>query len=259
MPVIATGTPVRTAMVLWQNRFFPSRILDPTAGNRINVTDPATWNAWTPSGMNQNLIFDLVIARPCNTVGIAAHTLASNGASVAVHRSTDGVSWTAASDRYYPVTDDDFILTFPTGTYQYWSLNFLGGGFSVGVAQGGLRLDFPHSPIPGYVPLHHARKYTKLFNDSVKGQFLGNRVMAGGAETDVDMGFFERSWMEGNIAGFEAHYNQGGTFFYAGCPELYPNDMGYCRAKGDDETLAIEFTEADKMATLSFGVRAYVG
>ena len=120
-------------------------------------------------------------------------------------------------------------------------------------------MEFPHPPVDSYTPLHRARRYTKMFNDSLRGQFLGNRVMAAGAETEVDLGFVTRSWLEGNISGFEERYNQGGTFFYAGCPALYPRDMGYCRANGEDAALEIEFTEGQRLATLSFGVESFVG
>lgn len=259
MPAVITGTAVNNASVLWSNKLSRTSIINPTDGNRVNLTDPATWSLFTPSASGPIVSYDLGQSEEIDSLGIAAHNLASSGASFTFQYSTDNTTWNNARPSYSPLTDDDLFFIFPAQTARYWRINFVGSGFTVGVAFGGKRLDLQHAPIDGYTPIHHARKYTKLFNDSIKGQFLGNRVMSAGAETRVDMGFFDRSWMEGNIRGFESHYNQGGTFFYAGCPSKYPLDIGYCRAGGDDDTLEIEWTEAEKMATLSFSIRSYVG
>lgn len=259
MPVVVTGASVNNAIVLWDNKFSSTAILNPTGGNRINLTDPATWSVFAPGAAGPTVTYDLGTDQAINCVGIAAHNMGTTGVSVTIQYSTDNSSWSNARPTYAALTDEDLIFCFNVQTARYWRLNFLNGPFVMGIAFGGLRLDFPHAPIDGYTPLHHARQYTKLFNDSIKGQFLGNRVVAAGAQTQVDMGFFDRAWLEANIRGFESHYNQGGTFFYAGCPSKYPLDMGYCRAGGEDETLSIEWTEADKMATLGFGLRSYVG
>jgi hypothetical protein len=80
-----------------------------------------------------------------------------------------------------------------------------------------------------------------------------------GAATDVDLGFVQRTFVDGALVGFKTHYDQGGTFFYAGCPSMYPLDMGYCTAGSEDETVAVEYIQADRLANLSFGVVAYVG
>ena len=123
----------------------------------------------------------------------------------------------------------------------------------------GSKLAFPHTPIDSYTPLHHARRYEKMFNDSIKGVMLGNRVMASGAETDVDFGFVNRSFVDGPLRAFESHYNQGGTFFYAGWPAGQPLDMGYCRADSEYAIVNVEYIEGDGLANLSMGLKAYVG
>lgn len=260
MAVVGSDTN-NNANILWDNIMTRSTISNassPSENPRINVTDPATWSSWSMAARN-NLDFDYGSVVEVDCISIAAHNLGSSGADFVLESSDDGVTgWTAAHARQFPLTDEDIIVMFPVRSSRYWRIN-VGPTFSIGIIFVGKRLIFPHAPIDGYTPLHHARRYTKMFNDSIKGQFLSNRVMSAGAETQVDMGFFERTWLEANIRMFERHYNQGGTFFYAGCPAKYPLDMGYCRALGEDEILAIEWTEADKMATLSFGVRAYVG
>lgn len=225
----------------------------------IATIDPATWSSWRPTVAGASAQYDMGSAVEVDCVGIAAHDAATSGVTLWIEVSTNGTTWTQARPGYAPLTNEDLILPLQSQSFRYWRIRQAGGICNIGVVFIGKRLTFNRSPIDTYTPLHHARQYTKLFNDSIKGQFLGNRVMAAGAETDVDMGMFDRSWLEGNIRPFEYHYNQGGCFFYAGSPLKYPLDMGYCRALGDDETLAIEWNNADRLASLSFGVRSYVG
>lgn len=258
MPAVVYGPAINHTIVLWNNAFNSTSIVDPSLGNRINMTDPATWSKFTPTATNPYVEYDIGREATLNAIGIAAHTLASSGASFRLQYQLDGV-WTNAFTDYSPLTDEDILIVFPNARGQNWRIRFTGGGFVVGVAFAGFHLAFPHAPVDGYTPLHHARKYTKLFNDSVKGQFLGNRVLAAGAETSVDMGFFDRPWVENNIRGFENHFNRGGTFFYASSPSKYPLDVGYCRAAGDDETMNIVWTESDKLATVDFNIQSYVG
>lgn len=258
--VVAGATSPNNATVLWQAVTPTVTTSGGVAGYPvINVTDPATWSSWRPSRSNGWVRYDFGVATSISGCGIAAHNMATSGVTgVAVQSSTNGSTWTARAT-YEPLTDEDLFIMFPAVSARYWRVLLTGPAANIGVVVFGSRLVFPHAPIDSYTPLHHSRRYTKLFNDSVRGHFLGNRVMAAGAETSVDLGFVDRTWLEGSIRPFEYHYNQGGTFFYAGCPGKYPLDMGYCRAGGDDETLSIDWSEADKMANLSFGIRSYVG
>lgn len=260
MPVVYDSGVGNTnhARVLWQSHFTASRVQFPSVDGRVNVTDPATWSVWSPQEDNPALRFDLGVNRFINSIGIAAHTLGSRGVSVRIQYSNDGSSWTNAMPPFTPSNNDDLLILFVGMSAQHWRILFTGSGFTIGVVQGGYALRFPHPPVDGYTPLHHARKYTKLYNNSIKGHLLGNRVMAAGANTNVDFGFLERDWLEANIGGFEKHYNQGGTFFYAGCPSKYPDDMGYCWAAGADDVLDISFIEADRLASLSFNIESFV-
>ena len=87
---------------------------------------------------------------------------------------------------------------------------------------------------------------------------LGNRVMSAGAETSVSFPVVDRAWVDGPLVPFASHYNQCGTFFYAGWPSGKPQDMGYCRAPGETDIVEVEYIHADKLASLSFGLHGYV-
>jgi len=256
-----SATDGNKAFVLWDNILTRSTITSPeqpTNGPRINALDPATWNSWSVQ-LGTSLIADYGSDYTVDSVGIASHTMATDGATILIQHSPNGTDWTSAHPPYIPLTNEDIIIVFPQVTARYWRVLVYNAPTTVGVVFLGKRLIFPHTPIDSYTPLNHARKYTKEFNESIKGALLGNRVMAAGAETEVDFGFVERSWADGPLVPFERHYNQGGTFFYAGYPGGKPLDMGYCRAIDADATIAVEYIEADKLASLSFGVHSYVG
>ena len=261
MPVVISGaaTPTNVATVAWQTRTVTVTSSSAVAGYpAINLTDPATWSSWKPSSVGGWAAYEFTGATQINTVGIAAHNMGSSGASFDIQGSSDGTSW-ATQVSYSPLTDEDILLLFPTTTFRHWRIRMNGNTANVGVLVLTLRVSFPHTPIDSYTPLHHARKYDKMFNDSIKGAMLGNRVMASGAETEVDFGFVPRLFVESSLLTFESHYNQGGMFFYASWPAGLPKDIGYCRTNSEDGTIQIEFIEGENLASLSFGIHAYAG
>lgn len=261
MPAVVIGQEINAVCVTWFNQFTAGRIMESPVGDRANVTDPATWSSWYGSGSLWNPItFDLgANPSPMSSVGIAAHNLATKAVKYRILYSFNNVDWIGVAPAVLPTTDEDIHVIFPEVTARYWRVLMEGQGASIGVIIGGPTLQFPHSPLDGYTPLHHARRYTKLFNDSIKGQFLNNRVIASGAETDVDLGFLPRPWVDARIRGFERHFNTGGTFFYSGCPSKYPLDTGYCRAASSEEVVEIEWIEREKMANVAFRIQSYVG
>jgi len=265
MPVVIQPGAQNTskAMVLWDN-ILTRAVSASDFGTDANYpsincrNDEATWSSWRTNVADGYFAVDMGSNTQVSALGIASHNLASSGAGVMVSHSDDGITW-VDMNTVNPMTDDDMIVLFGSVSARYWRVTITDAAASIGVAFLGRPLVFPHSPVDSYAPLHHSRRYEKLYNDSLKGHFLGNRVMSAGAETEVDMGFLDRNWLELNIRGFEKHYNQGRTFFYAGCPSRYPDDMGYCRSANSDESLVIEFIEGDRLSSLSFGVRSFIG
>lgn len=269
MPVVIQPGAQNTskAMVLWDN-FLSDGVITGSSGTdpnypAVNATkDESTWSSWK-AGDNVPRMgefrVDLGEVKTFSALGVSSHSLGSDGATIQLYASSDGVNYGGPRQSYSPDSDDDFMLLFQNYTFRYVIIRIISGPSSIGVVFLGKPLVFPHAPVDSYTPLHHSRRYEKLYNDSLKGHFLSNRVMSAGAETEVDMGFLDRNWLESNIRGFERHYNQGRTFFYAGCPSRYPDDLGYCRSAGSDESLAIEFIEGDRLSSLSFGVRSFVG
>lgn len=270
MPVVLYGgVEANKSLLLWNNHLSHPQVTVTDTGSlaaypAINAAkDINTWSVWkgTATGaarLNANIPPGRGWQRN-NALGISNHNLASSGSSIRLWHSDDDESWSSVFPDYAPLSDEDILFHFPATTHRYWRVVATGPSPSIGIVSLGEALVMPRTPKDDYTPLHHARKYTKYFNDSLKGQFIGNRVMGAGADTQVDFGFVDRSFADGPFRGFEDHYNRGGTFFYAGWPGGAPQDIGYCRAAGEDESVAVSYIEADKLASISFGVRSFVG
>lgn len=260
--VIQSGAvDTRQATVLWENKLTAMNYLASSSAAgypAVNVTSPDTATEWRPTSVPAWVQGDTGGSTICDSVGIASHTIGSSGASIDIQYSPDTATWTTIQT-VTPTTDEDLFLIFPETSSRHWAVRVRNAIPTIGVIFIGKRLVFPHAPIDSYTPLHHSRKYTKYFNTSIGGHLISNRVESMGAETEVDIGFVQRSFVEGDFRRFQKHYNQGGTFFYAGSPVNYPLDVGYCTASSDEEIVKVEYIQADKLANLSFGVRAYVG
>lgn len=249
------------ATVIWDNAWANGTI---TATSElqgypaINVADPSTNTSWRSIGTVAGAVMlDAGYSVRTDCFGIAAHNIFSMGATISIQYSFDGSSWNGIMAPT-PDSDDDIMMIFPEITARYWRF-YVSNPCNIGVIFSGKRLIFPNPPVNNYTALHHAKKYTKYFNTSIGGHLISNRVQSVGAETEVNLGFVKREFVENNLVGFQDHYNQGGTFFYAGVPSMYPKDIGYCTASSDDAVMDVSFIHAEKLASLKFGVRAYVG
>ena len=226
--------------------------------NAVNSNDDDTWNSWKPSAVPAWIASDMGSAVICDSVGVSAHTMATAGASFRVQYSSDGVSWTDAFASYTPTSNEDILVFFSAISARYWRFYTTGAIANYGVIRIGEKLAFPNAPISGHKPLHHARTFEMLSNESMGGNFIGTRVVRKGAETSVNIGQVDRDWAETYVVKFEEHFNTGKTFFYCGSPLDTPADMGYCKRPGGDKELSFTWVEGDVMADISFGLMAYV-
>lgn len=223
----------------------------------VNVLDPSTYNSWRATSIAGSVIFiNTNNPRGYTGVGISAHNMASVGALVRVHYSDDGENWNLLSE-VIPTTNEDIFILFNRVNTRWLRINFQQGRPNIGVVMAGLCLTFPSTPIDSYTPAHHSKQYTKQFNRSIQGQFLGNRVMGSGGTMSVQFPHIARDWVDGPLLNFEDHYNRGGTFFYAGWPGGKPQDMAYAWPGGDDSIIDVEYVNADKLSTVGFDMQFY--
>ena len=265
MPVVLTDpTAADKTVILWDNPLENSVLSssgDQPINPAINAINDSTFDYWGNNGTGSTYLGKSGSAGilTANALGVSGHNLATTGGSIYLRRSVDNVTFSNVITPYSPLTNDDLFFIFPVESNVYWRILFDGVGSYVSNVKLGQRLDFPCTPVVGYKPTHHSRKYTKYFNNSVEGHLLGNRVMSSGGSTTVDFPEIPRSFVDGPLRGFEDHYNRGRSFFYAGWPGGKPQDMAYAWADGEDAMIDVTYTGGDKLATVGFGMSLFYG
>lgn len=263
MPVITTGMPPINKTCILFNSWFSRPVTTVTWSSQnsafpaLNLTDPSTYNSWMPQTAPSWVQFDLGSSRPVSSFGLAAHNAASSGGGIQLLSSTDGVDFSNTVVSYSPLTNEDLLFIFPEVQARYFRVRQTISPFNIGVVLAARHIEFPSTPIDSYTPSHHSKQYTKYFNNSLQGQFLGNRVMGSGGTMSVQFPHIQRDWVDGPFIGFEDHYNRGGAFFYAGWPGGKPQDMAYAWPGREDSIIDVEYVNADKLATVSFDMEFY--
>lgn len=252
-----TGKP----LILYQNIFEDGTVVvssETTDGYGANAIEDTTFDFWTGAGATANITVDYSEDVECDCFGVAAHTLGTDGASIRVLGSDDDVTYDNVSSLISPITDDTILVIFPSTTYRYWRISVTSGPSSIGVLKLGKRLVIDGGVISGYISVNHGVKVELLNSTSTGGQFLGNRIKRVGAETTIDFGLIDRDFVDSSMAAFEAHYNSGRTFFYAGNPTFLTDDFGYCWRPEKGSELRPRYEEGGELMSVSMDVMAYV-
>lgn len=267
MPVVLTDdTANNKTVILWDNHFERTANLytndSPTnpASNAITDSTFDFWQQLSTAGPTRMKKIGDVANLTANALGISGHNLGTTAGTIFLTYSEDDITYTNVVEPYSPLTDEDILFIFPQRTQLYWQVAFAssGGGYISNVKLG-RRLDFPYTPIEGYRPTHHSRKFTKYFNNSIEGHLLGNRVMSSGGTTTVEFPDLDRAFVDGPMRGFEDHYNRGRSFFYAGWPNGKPQDIAYAWADGEDAMIDVAYTNGSKRASVGFGMSIKYG
>lgn len=266
MPVVNYDSSVNDkSVVLWSN-FLEitgnTYLNDDPAHPAINALTDSTYDYWRQASGAANTYIRKIGGAPwtAGALGISGHNLGTTGSTIVLSTSTDGgTTWGPVFPSYSPTSDADILFVFPDITTSDWEILIFGGtGAIVSVLKLGQKLVFPCTPVDSYTPTHHARHYGKMFNRSIKGHLLGNRVMSGGMETTVEFPFVNRGFVDGPLLGFEDAYNKGRGFFYAGWPNGKAVDCSYAWAGSEEAIVNVTYIEGEKLADLSFSMQGYV-
>ena len=227
-------------------------------GAGANALEDTTFDFWTPVAGSGEIRVDRGSDFACDTVGVAAHNMGTNGTNMRVQYSDDESNWITAIS-FDPLTDETIMGCFEEVSARYWRVRGVGSGdYSIGVVKLGKALIMPSGVLTGHVGINHAKRVELLTNRSVRGQFLGNRVRRVGADANLNFGLIDSDFVENDMAMFEDHYNDGRTFFYAGSPSEYPDDYGYCyRGSGNNE-MRPSYQEGGVLMNVQLDVQVYV-
>lgn len=199
-----------------------------TAGFEADATQNAlTYDKWKPTAMPATLTYDLGSALPFSYIGIAAHTLGTETATVVAEYSTDDISYTSLNVDVSPSSDRAIMLLFTEVTAQYVRLTISGATVPVvGVVYCGQVLSMYRPFYAGHTPAVLNRKTVIKPNKSVNGTWLGRSVIRGGLMADYSWRHIPIEWYETNIEPLSQHAIEK-PFFVAWNPDGFPDHVIY--------------------------------
>lgn len=213
-----------------------------TDGALANAVSGTTYDYWLPNVVGTATSFQVTFptARTISFVGIAAHNLATLGATVAVQRSTDGgATWPDAGAGTLTPSDNSpigFRMVTSGNDAANWRIRITGLTASaplyVGVAFFGADMVFPSRFYRDFAPNLRPTEVQIQSNVSVGGNLLGNSVVAQGSTLSAQIRHLKPAFVRGDMLEFIPHFNAGKGFFFAWRPNTYAQDMAYVWREG---------------------------
>lgn len=126
---------------------------------------------WRPGSVPATWAYDHGSAVACDYCAIGAHSLGTEGATVAVQYDA-GAGWVTLVS-VAPTDDMPILFIFAPVTAADWRISVTGAVAEVGVVKFGTALQMPRPIYGGHAPLHLARQVTLRANLSETGEYLG--------------------------------------------------------------------------------------
>jgi hypothetical protein len=230
-----------------------------TGAPAANVATTSTFDFWSPTSGTATLTFDLGQTFDVDTISIVAHDLGTKGATVTIQDSLDGSTWV---DRAVISPEDNSTITVLLAKFnkRYWRLSIVAANpVVIGNVLIGERLVFPAGVRPPYTPTHMADMVELLFSETLDGQFITNRPVRYGIETTATLNAVEYGFVEGNLADFRKHYNDGKPFIWASCPKFVEKDTAYVWRDANASTLKPTFDQNGNFMNVEMELRGYRG
>lgn len=199
-----------------------SAVNDPTGA--LNLLSPATYDRWRPG--SNSLVLLTGDAQECNYIGIAAHNLFSDGASLAIRVSNGGASFIYVYQQA-PTSDGAIFIRFDTAVYDRVEINITGStNPEIGVVFMGLELEMMRPIFSGHRPsiLSATDKTTPQMSDG--GQFLGKQIVRQGYATSADFQHLTDEWYRDKFQPFVEHAKTR-PYFWAWNLLESPDDVVY--------------------------------
>jgi len=188
-----------------------------------------TYEFWRPDALPATWRIDAGAAVSVDYVGIAAHTLGFDGASVKPQWSNDDSAWNDVTDvsAHAPADDSPILFLFAAESHRYWRIEITGSTVpSVGVVYIGAALAMPRPIYGGHSPLDLSRNTVIRPQRSERGQFLGRSIVRSGFSTDFSWQHLTPEFYRDEFDVFVEDARRF-PFFLAWRPSTFPESVGY--------------------------------
>lgn len=199
------------------------------------AANPLTYEAWKPDALPATWRIDAGAAVSVDYVGIAAHTLGTDGASVKVQHSDNDTDWSDVTDlaEHSPTDDSPILFLFASESHRYWRIRVTGTTIpSIGVVYIGAALAMPRPIYGGHSPLDLSRQTVIRPQKSERGQFLGRSIVRSGFATSFSWQHLTPTFYRDEFDPFVEDARRF-PFFLAWRPAAFPAGVGYVWADQD--------------------------
>jgi hypothetical protein len=226
-----------------------------SAPNEPDATqNPLTWDFWIPDALPATLTFTLSAAASIDYVGIAAHTIGHDGATVLLEYH-DGADWVGIKT-ISPADDGQILILFNAVETDRLRLTVTGSSRpAIGVVYAGTMLVSERMIYQGHTPITLARQTTMRPQRSENGQWLGRSVVRRGAANNISITNLTAAWVRTYLQPFMNSAIRY-PFFFAWRGSTFPAEVAYCWTDGD-----IQPTNSGPrdLMSVSFDVTALTG
>jgi len=191
--------------------------------------NPLTYEFWRPDALPATWRIDASSAVSVDYVGIAAHTLGFDEATVKPQWSDDNSAWNDVTDlsAHSPTDDGPILFLFAAESHRYWRIHVSGTGIpSIGVIFIGAALAMPRPIYGGHSPLDLSRTTVIRPQRSERGQFLGRSIVRSGFTADYAWQHLTPAFYRDEFDVFVEDARRF-PFFLAWRPSTFPESVGY--------------------------------
>lgn len=202
----------------------------------ISVTNPLTYESWKPLSfpvIQHSLTFDAGKSVSVDYLGIAAHNLGTNGVTVALLSSPDGIVFTKEIE-FVPGSDRAIMALLVLKERRFWRVtldNVVFGTF-LSVVYIGRALEMERAIYGGHSPILLSRVTSLRPNISETGQWLGRSIIRKGFRTEFSWKHLTPDWYRNNFDPF-VQLARRRPFFIAWRPARFPDEVAYAWTTAD--------------------------
>ena len=215
-----------------------------------SVQNTMTYERWAPVSLPADIVIDMGVTRSINYIGLASHSMGTQGVTIVASYSEDGVTYTSLDVNASPQSDMSMMLLFTETAARYVKLAFTGDVFSLGVIYVGKTLDMYRALYSSHTPDSMGRTTTLKPNTSVGGAFLGRSKLRQGYSNKYEWDKTPVDWYKDNVEPFSVAALDD-PFFIAWNADEHPEDCLYCWCNDD---ISPELSGVLNFVSFSFSV-----
>lgn len=202
---------------------------------------PDTAEAWQPTSLPATWVLDLGTSRDIDYVGVAGHTLGSDGCSILIETSTGSVAgspslqvWDQFAEDALPADDAPLLFMDDSRIARYTRITLSGSGECprLAVVYVGEILAMERPIYGGHAPITLSRDTVLHQSLSKGGQFLGQGFRRNGVVGSAAFNHLTAGWYRENFDPF-VKSARGLPFFWAWRAETFPREVAYLWATSD--------------------------